>query len=109
MNPLERTTFTRAELQGLKAELEQLQFKQDVERMVNQIQTQIIYAAKDGKQTLFKSMIRPENTEDRGNTLITTVIDELQRIFPDVDIKYDVQTCIRTGKRMNQGIYVDWS
>jgi hypothetical protein len=110
MNPLERQTFTRSELQGLKAEMEQHQQEEDIKRMVNQIQREIIYTARDGKQTLFKDMsLLPEYTEDRGYTLIMTVIDELHRIFPGVDIKYDVQTCIRTGKKMNQGIYVDWS
>lgn len=109
MNPLDRQTFTRAELQGLKAEIEQQQLKQDIASMVAHIRAQIISAAHQGKQSVFKSVIRPEDKEDRLYIIIMTAIDELQRIFPDVDIKYDVQTCIRTGKKMNQGIYVDWS
>jgi hypothetical protein len=109
MNPLERVTFTRAELQGLKAELEQQQLKQDVAGMVAHIRAQIISAANQGKRSVFKSVIRPEDKEDRLYTIIMTVIDKLCTMFPGVDIKYDVQTCIRTGKKMNQGIYVDWS
>lgn len=109
MNPLDRQTFTRAELQGLKAEIEQQQLKQDIASMVAHIRAQIIVRAHQGKQSVFKSVIRPEDKEDRLYIIIMTAIDELQRIFPDVDIKYDVQTCIRTGKKMNQGIYVDWS
>jgi hypothetical protein len=110
MNPLERQTFTRAELQGLKAEVEQQQLKQDIAGMVAHIRAQIISAANQGKRSVFKNgLIRPENKEDRLYIIIMTVIDELCTMFPGVDIKYDVQTCIRTGKKMNQGIYVDWS
>lgn len=109
MNPFDRPTFTREELQGLKEESDQHQLKQDVANMVSSMRNLILLNANQGKQSVFRSIIRPEHMEDRTYKLIMTVIDELRTMFPGVDIKYDVQTCIRTGKQMNQGIYVDWS
>ena len=110
MNPItELSTFTRSELQGLKAEMERAQLKREIDSTVHQIHLSVVSNARQGKTTYFKHMILPENTEDRLYSIILTVIDELSVIFPDVSIKYDTQTCIRTGKKMNQGIYVDWS
>lgn len=101
--------FTRADLQGLKAEMERAQLKREIDSTVHKIYQTIHMNAQEGKTSCFKCCNLPENKEDRAYKFIMGVIEELQMIFPDVDIKHDSQTCIRTGKQINQGIYVDWS
>ncbi len=102
-------TFTRVELQQLKAKLEDDQIKSEIDSTVKRIRCEIISSASLGKTSHYKSIHLPENKEDRMYRIIMSTIDELHTHFPGVDIKYDFQTCIRTGKKMNQGIYVDWS
>ena len=102
-------TYTRAQLQGLKQEEEMQQDRMQVKQMVEGITRIIMQTALTGKTTLIQPRTRPANPEDRQYKVIMATIDELKLRFIDVDIKYDSQTCIRTGKVFNEGIYIDWS
>ena len=83
--------------------------RQNVKRLVEQIRNGIIGTAATGKTSYFTVGHRPANPEDRIYKVIMTAIEELKCMFVDLDIKYDSQRCIRTGRIMNEGIYVDWS
>lgn len=102
-------TYTRAQLQGMKKEREIEEDRQNVKRLVDQIRQGIIGTASNGKTSYFHSWHYPTDPEDRNYKVLMTAIEELKYIFIDAQIKFDSQRCIRTGRLMNQGIYVDWS
>lgn len=101
--------YTRADLKGLKKEQEDLEDKRSAGLFVNELRGAILAAATQGRTTYFRSIIRPESPEDRRFNVIMSALDMLTSIFPDVSIKYNEQICLKTGKKINQGIYVDWS
>ncbi len=101
--------YTRADLQNMKKEQEVLEDKRNAEKLANELRTAILAAATQGNKSYFRGITLPESFEDRRYGVINSAIDMLKSTFPDSGIKYNEQICLKTGKKINQGIYVDWS
>jgi hypothetical protein len=101
--------YTRADLQNRKKEQQDLEVKRNAEMFANELRNAILDAASQGRQTYFRSIIRPESFEDIRYRIINSALDMLKSTFPDSSIKYNEQICLKTGKKINQGVYVDWS
>ena len=101
--------YTRTDLQNRKKEQQDLEVKRSAEMFANELRNAILAAATQGRQTYFRSIIRPESFEDRMYGVINSALDMLKSTFPDSSIEYNEQICLKSGKKINQGVYVDWS
>ena len=100
--------YTRADLQNFKKTIEMDEDRRVVATTVVQLRAAILNTARQEKTTYYYKCIAIP-TDRRRYTVIMAVVEDLKTIFPDVSIKYDEETCNRSGTKINQGIYVDWS
>ncbi len=100
--------YTRADLQNFKKTIEMDEDRRVVATTVAQLRAAILNTARQEKTKYFYKCVAVP-TDRRRYNVIMAVVDDLKTIFPDVSIKYDEETCNRTGTKINQGIYVDWS
>jgi hypothetical protein len=110
--------ITRAELNSLKALQEEENHKRFVNQKVTEIRGTIIATARTtDRKSLFISeceirnvgIVSSSDPKTSLQQIVSDVITGLQAIFPDISIEYKSQKCLRTGKKLNQGIYIDWS
>jgi hypothetical protein len=109
---LNKPVITRAELNTLKAIQEEENRKIAIDRAVADMRRKICATAQSSDK---KSLFHPftcnmdPSANDPYYRTACDIIDGLKQIFPDVDIELKSQKCLRTGKELNQGIYIDWS
>jgi hypothetical protein len=109
---LSQPVITRAELQSLKALQEEENHRRAVNQKVTEIRGTIIATAMSSdKKMLFIPWVANSDpaANDKRYRFATDAVVGLQAIFPDISIEYKSQKCLRTGKELNQGIYIDWS
>jgi hypothetical protein len=101
--------YTRDQLKGMKEEVERQQYLRNLNDYINRIRSAILSTARSSTQTNYFAKYQVADGDEKQMTFIKDVIDKLKEEFIDVSIEYKSQTDIRTGKKFNEGLYIDWS
>lgn len=106
---MDKQVFTKNDLKAMKAEAEYQQYLQNLNRQFTEIRGQILSLARSSDKTNHFINLHATLTDGKQKQYIDDLILKLKESFIDVSIEYKSQTCIRTGKELNKGIYIDWS
>jgi hypothetical protein len=103
--------YTREDLKGLRAERDRQIHEQNVNRLVEQISQRIIATAQtnNDNNAFYQTRQLESNTNDPEYRVVMDAIETLKTRFIGVSIEYKFQTDIRTGRKFNHGVYIDWS
>lgn len=112
LNPPLKESYTREDLKNMRA----LKQKEEDSRLADTIvrlkKEAVLHVATYREDTTYFSDIRNHLSSvplDRRERIIEEVVKKLKEVFPGATVEYKSQTCIRTGKEMNLGLYIDWS
>ncbi len=107
-----KEVYSREELRTLKEEKAREEDRRMVDLIVRKKKEAIIHTATYGSSTSYFSDLRNHLLStplERRDHIIEEVVQKLKETFPGTTVEYKSQTCIRTGKEMNLGLYVDWT